>query len=310
MKSERINNIQPIQNAIDAPIPDVSIQNFIHPIRGRHVILDSDLANLYGVETKALNQAVKRNIDRFPDDFMFQLTKEECLRSQIVTLNTAQGKHLKYMPHAFTENGVAMLSSVLKSKAAIEVNINIMRAFTAMRSFMAANTAVFNRIEALEHHHILIEQHQSETDKKIDELLQHFEKNKEKQIQGFLYDGQFFDGYYIVSELIRSATHRIILIDNYVDERVLNILTKREKNVSATIYTNPRNSQIEKDLLKHNAQYPPIELKKCSNCHDRFLILDDRILFVGGSIKDLGKKIIAFSEIHLSPNDIISKLKE
>lgn len=292
------------------------IENLIHVIRGRQVMLDSDLAKLYGVETKVLNQAVKRNIERFPEDFMFQLTKEECLRSQFVTLNEARGKHLKYYPHAFTENGVAMLSSILRSKIAIEVNINIMRAFTVMRSYVQTNAHVFQRLETLEHHHILVSkqlletsEHISETNRRIDEVLNRLDTKEIEPLQGFFFDGQIFDAYTLISDLVRKAKIRIILIDNYVDDRILKILDKRVIGVKATIYTDPRHSHIENDLQRHNAQYPVIEVHNCSNVHDRFLIIDDIIYFIGGSIKDLGKKIVAFSQMHQSPDEILSKLR-
>ncbi|MCM1162726.1 MAG: ORF6N domain-containing protein [Muribaculaceae bacterium] len=285
------------------------IENLIHIVREQQVMLDRDLSRLYGVETKVLNQAVKRNIERFPDDFMFQLTKEECLRSQFVTLNEARGKHLKYYPHAFTENGVAMLSSVLRSKTAIEVNIRIMRAFTAMRSFLQSNAHVFQRLETLEHNHLLLHQHISETDKKIDEVLTRLDSKESEPIEGFFYDGQIFDAYTLISDLVRKAKIRIVLIDNYVDDRILKVLDKRADGVRATIYTDPRHSHIENDLRRHNAQYPAIEVHNCSNVHDRFLIIDDTIYFIGGSIKDLGKKIVAFSQMQQNPEDILTKLK-
>ena len=148
-----------------------NIESLIKVIRGQQVMLDKDLATLYGVETKRLNEQVKRNIKRFPEDFMFQLTKEECLRSQFATLNEKQGQHLKYMPYAFTEQGVAMLSSVLRSQTAIEVNIRIMRAFVSMRHFMVNNASVFSRLETMEYHQLEMQQHQQETDKRIDEVF-------------------------------------------------------------------------------------------------------------------------------------------
>lgn len=168
-ENENKNMLEPINGGDSSPL--LPIESLIHVIRGQQVMLDSDLARLYGVETRVLNQAVKRNIERFPEDFMFQLTKEECLKSQIVILNTARGQHLKYMPYAFTENGVAMLSSVLRSKTAIEVNIRIMRAFTAMRSFMINNAHVFQRLETVEHHQLLLQEHLSEHDRKFEEIL-------------------------------------------------------------------------------------------------------------------------------------------
>ena len=210
-----------------------NIEPLIKVIRGQQVMLDKDLAMLYGVEVKVLNQAVKRNVERFPNDFRFQLTKEECLRSQIVTLNGKQGQHLKYMPYAFTEQGVAMLSSVLRSKTAIEVNIQIMRAFVSMRHFMVNNASVFSRLETIEYHQLEMQQHQQESDKRIDEVFRRLDEGNAKPKQGVFYNGQVYDAYTFVSDLIKSAKKRIVLIDNYVDETVLTLLDKRENDVSA-----------------------------------------------------------------------------
>ncbi|TFU91955.1 ORF6N domain-containing protein [Barnesiella sp. WM24] len=307
MKEKENNILEPVNGGDNSLL--LPIESLIHVIRGQQVMLDSDLARLYGVETRVLNQAVKRNIERFPEDFMFQLTKEECLKSQIVILNTARGQHLKYMPYAFTENGVAMLSSVLRSKTAIEVNIRIMRAFTSMRSFLMNNAHVFRRLEAVEHHQLLLQKHLSEHDKKIEEVLTRLDNKDSEPIEGFFFEGQIFDAYTLISDLIRKATTRIILIDNYVDDRILKVLTKRKEGVAATIYTDPRHSQINNDLRRHNAQYPPIEVRNCTNVHDRFLIIDNTVYFIGGSIKDLGKKIVAFSQMQQNPDDILSRLR-
>ena len=317
------------------------IENLIHIIRGQQVMLDSDLARLYGVETKRLNEQVKRNIDRFPEDFMFQLTKSESedLRSQIATSSSRsqdvilkdnlvklesqnstsnsrsqiatlkQGHNIKYLPYAFTENGVAMLSSVLRSKTAIEVNIRIMRAFTAMRSFLMSNAHIFQRLETVEHNYLLVNRHLSEHDRKFEEILSRLDDKEAEPIEGFFYEGQIFDAYTLISDLVRKADTRVILIDNYVDDRVLKTLDKRKDGVSATVFTNPRNSQINLDIRRHNAQYPEINLRHCTNVHDRFLIIDETVYFIGGSIKDLGKKIVAFSQMHQSPDDILSKIR-
>ena len=317
------------------------IENLIHIIRGQQTMLDSDLAKLYGVETRVLNQAVKRNIERFPADFMFQLTKEETddLRSQIATSSSRsqnvilnvdsenlksqkeisnsrsqfvtlkQGHNIKYLPYAFTENGVAMLSSVLRSKTAIDVNIRIMRAFTAMRSFLMSNAHIFQRLETVEHNYLIVNRHLSEHDRKFEEILSRLDDKEAEPIEGFFYEGQIFDAYTLISDLVRKADTRIILIDNYVDDRVLKTLDKRKDGVSATVFTNPRNSQINLDIRRHNAQYPEINLRHCTNVHDRFLIIDDTVYFIGGSIKDLGKKIVAFSQMHQSPDDILSKIR-
>lgn len=285
-----------------------TIENLIYVVRGQQVMLDSDLARLYGVETRSINQQVKRNLERFPDDFMFQLTKAEAqnLKSQIVTSSWGGSRKL---PYAFTENGVAMLSSVLRSKVAIEVNIRIMRAFNAMRHFLHSNAQVFQRLETLEHNNLLLHNHISETDKKIDEVLTRLDNKEPEPIEGFFFDGQIFDAYTLISDLVRKAKTRVILIDNYVDDRILKVLDKRAVGVTATIYTDPRHSHIQNDLRKHNAQYPVIDMYNCSNVHDRFLIIDNVIYFIGGSIKDLGKKIVAFSQMHQNPDDILSKIR-
>ena len=201
-----------------------NIESLIKVIRGQQVMLDKDLATLYGVEAKVLNQAVKRNVERFPNDFRFQLTKEECLRSQIVTLNEKQGQHLKYMPYAFTEQGVAMLSSVLRSQTAIEVNIRIMRAFVSMRHFMVNNASMFSRLETIEYHQLEILQHQQDTDKhlqesdkRIDEVFRRLDEGNAKPKQGVFYNGQVYDAYTFVSDLIKSAKKRIVLIPDFVN---------------------------------------------------------------------------------------------
>ena len=214
-----------------------NIEPLIKIIRGQQVMLDRDLATLYGVETKRLNEQVKRNIKRFPEDFMFQLTKDECLRSQIATLNEGRGQHLKYMPYVFTENGIAMLSSVLRSDTAIEVNIRIMRAFTSMRHFLQNNAEVFQRLSTMEYHQLEMQQHLQESDKRIEEVFRRLDEGNAKPKQGVFYNGQVYDAYTFVSDLIKNAKKRIVLIDNYVDETVLTLLDKRENDVSAVIYT-------------------------------------------------------------------------
>lgn len=224
-ESENKNISDPIDSRNNAAL--FPIENLIHVIRGQQVMIDSDLARLYGVETKRLKEQVRRNINRFPEDFMFELTKEECSRSQIATLNTGRGQNLKYMPFAFTENGVAMLSSVLRSETAIEVNIRIMRAFTSMRSFLMSNAHVFQRLEAVEYHQLLVQKHLSDTDRRIDEILTRLDDKDSEPIEGFFFEGQIFDAYSLISDLIRKAARRIVLIDNYVDDRILKVLTKR-----------------------------------------------------------------------------------
>ena len=286
-----------------------NIETLIKMIRGQQVRLDKDLATLYGVEAKVLNQAVKRNVERFPDDFRFQLTKEECLRSQIVTLNEKQGQHLKYMPYAFTEQGVAMLSSVLRSQTAIDVNIQIMRAFVSMRHFMVNNASVFSRLETIEYHQLEMQQHQQETDKRIDEVFRRLDEGNAKPKQGVFYNGQVYDAYTFVSDLIKSAKKRIILIDNYVDETVLTLLDKRENCVSAVIYTQQISRHFQLDIDRHNAQYAPIDVETFRLSHDRFLCIDDDVYHIGASIKDLGKKWFGFSKMEiLTPDELVERI--
>lgn len=306
--TEKIENSELVTNRDQLVVVD-NIESLIKVIRGQQVIFDKDLAKLYGVETKYLNKQVKRNIERFPEDFMFQLTKEECLRCQIGTSNEGRGG-ARYFPYVFTENGVSMLSSVLRSKTAIEVNIRIMRAFTSMRHFLLNNAEVFQRISTMEYHQLKMQQHLLESDKRIDEVFRKLDEGNAKPKQGIFYNGQIYDSYTFVSELIKSAKKRIILIDNYVDETVLTLLDKREEGVSAVIYTQQISRRFQLDIDRHNAQYAPIEVEMFRLSHDRFLCIDDDVYHIGASIKDLGKKWFAFSKLDiLSPDMLIEKIK-
>ncbi len=281
-------NCNPLSNVTaQAVAMQTDLAQLILNIRGVQVMIDRDLAMLYGVETRVLNQAVKRNSNRFPDDFLFRLTKEECIKSQIVTLNKGRGNHLKYLPYAFTEQGIAMLSGVLRSPTAIEVNIRIMRAFTAMRHFLANNAQIFQRLSNIEYHQI-------ETDKRIDEIFKRLNANTQLQ-QGIFYDGQVFDAYCFASDLIRKAQKSIILFDNYVDDTVLSLLDKRNNGVSATIYTRQISKQLQLDIDRHNARYPTINVRVFNKAHDRFLLIDKEVYRIGASIKDLGKKRFGFT---------------
>ena len=284
-----------------------NIEPLIKVIRGQQVMLDKDLATLYGVETRVLNQTVKRNIERFPDDFRFELSREECLRSQIVISNGRGGN--RYSTYAFTEQGVAMLSSVLRSKTAIEVNIQIMRAFVSMRHFMVNNASVFSRLETIEYHQLEMQQHQQETDKRIDEVFRRLDEGNVKPKQGVFYNGQIYDAYTFVADLIKSAKRRIILIDNYVDETVLTLLDKRENSVSAVIYTQQISRHFQLDIDRHNAQYAPIDVETFRLSHDRFLCIDDDVYHIGASIKDLGKKWFGFSKMEiLTPDELVERI--
>jgi len=310
---------------------DETIKTKIYTIRGLQVMLDSDLAELYDVETKNLNRAVNRNSDRFPENFMFQLSEDEyqnlrsqfvtssgsdflrsqfatletddSLRYQIGTLENGRGKHRKYLPYVFTEQGVAMLSAVLRSQTAVQMSIHIINAFVEMRRFISNNALIFQRLDSLE-------QKQFKTDDKVEAILNAIEDKSVKPKQGIFYDGQVYDAYIFVSDLIKSADESIVLIDNYVDDTVLTLLSKREPKVKTTIYTKNITKQLELDLQKHNAQYPNIELKKFDSSHDRFLIIDAKEVYhIGASLKDLGKKWFAFSKFDVGALDILGRLK-
>lgn len=287
----------------------IDIQSMIKTIRGQQVMLDRDLATLYGVENRVLNQAVKRNVERFPEDFMFQLNKaeEDDLKSQNVTSSWGGRRKL---PYAFTEQGIAMLSSVLRSPMAVDVNIRIMRAFVAMRRFIISNAQLFQRLETIEYHQLEMKQHQEQADKRIDEVFKRLDA-KVLPTQGIFYDGQVFDAYHFVCDLIRKAKHNIVLIDNYVDDTVLTLLDKRETGVMATIYTQRISNQLQLDINRHNAQYPPIEIKQFSRAHDRFLLIDDEVFHIGASIKDLGKKWFGFTLMRdMTASELINKIQE
>ena len=323
---------------------NINIGSLIHVIRGQQVMLDADLAMLYGVETKRLNEQVKRNINRFPDDFMFQLTKEDvvALRSQIATLNdrsttlrsqivtsndkgdvlrsqnaTSNGREeslksqivtsswggRRKRPYAFTRNGIAMLSSVLKSETAVGVNIRIMRAFTMIPQLVNYNAQLAQRIFDIEHH-------QQETDRKIDVIFEKIKDISPKPLPEQVFPtGCVWDAWTYISDLVRSARQRIILIDNFVDDRVLSMFTKRADGVSATIHTR-YNEQFLTDLKKHNTQYPEIEfIQLPQRNHDRFLVIDNKIYLLGASLKDMGSGLCAVSEMSISPDVILGLLK-
>jgi len=298
------------------------IESLILTIRGKQVILDRDLARLYGVETKRLNEQVRRNIERFPEDFMFQLSKDEfeSWKSQIATSNgeenmspqiattSPQRRPASALPYAFTENGVAMLSGVLRSPMAIATNIHIMRAFNAMRHFIGSQTQVFQRLEIVERNQLALTTQVAENNKKLEEVFRHLDDNSEKPEKGIFYDGQIFDAYTFINERIREAKKRIVLIDNYVDDSVLTMLDKRNKGVDAIVYTKNISRQLLLDFEKHNAQYLPIEVKQFDRAHDRFLCIDDTVYLIGASLKDLGKKWFGFVKLEQPTDELLSKM--
>lgn len=275
-----------------------SIENLIYVVRNRQVMLDSDLAKLYQVETKVFNQAVKRNIDRFPDSFRFQLTKDEyeALRSQFVTLNenSGRGKHRKYLPYVFTEQGVAMLSAVLKSDVAVQVSINIRNAFVEMRRFITSNALLFERISNVELKQL---EYQKQTDEKLEQVFQYISEHEESSHKVF-FDGQIYDAFRLIVSLIQKAEKEITLIDGYVDVGTLNLLSKKNEDVGVTIYTQSQTRLTEKDIESFNAQYPSLEVEYTKAFHDRFLILDRKTAYhVGASLKDAGKKCFGINRI-------------
>ena len=286
----------------------------IHFIREAWVMLDKDLAEIYSVETRRLNEQVRRNIERFPEDFMFQLTKEEfasCssdsdLISQFATSRWGGNRKL---PFAFTENGIAMLSSVLRSASAIEANIKIMRMFTSMRKAFKHNTTILNRIELLESHQLESNNKISNINNKLDYIFDKIEGGNIHPKEGIFFDGQIYDAYIFITALIKRAERRIILIDNYIDESVLTILNKREENVGATIYTSKITKETKLDIQKHNEQYRRINVYLFKRSHDRFLIIDDSVYLIGASIKDLGKKWFGVTLMEcISADEIINRL--
>nr|WP_315254567.1 ORF6N domain-containing protein [uncultured Flavobacterium sp.] len=281
------------------------IENRIYTVRGQQVMLDSDLARIYQVETKVFNQAVKRNTDRFPESFCFQLTQEEFdainLRSQFVTSSLNYGGR-RYLPYVFSEQGIAMLSAVLRSDIAIKVSIEIMNAFVEMRKILVNNAALFHRLDK-------IELKQIDADQKFEEIFKALESGKLYSEKGIFYNGQIFDAYTFVSDIIRSAQSSIILIDNYVDDTVLTLLGKRNCNVTATIYTKSISNQLRLDVQRYNSQYPPVEVEIFSNAHDRFIIIDNTELYhIGASLKDLGKKWFAFSRMDIEIGRVLQIL--
>ena len=285
-------------------ISQSKIESLILTIRGQQVMIDRDLADLYGVKTKRLNEQVKRNIEKFPPDFCFQLNdfEFENWRSQFATSNSDK-MGVRRAPYAFTEQGVAMLASVLKSETAIMASVKIMRAFVAMRRFLVQNANLLMRIAYLE-------KHQIETDEKIDALLDKMEENSPKMLPEQIFPtGCVWDAWAHVSDLVRSAKNRIILIDNFVDDRVLSLFTKRADGVSATIHTR-YNEHFLTDLKKHNEQYPDIQFIQLPHRnHDRFLIIDDKVHFLGASLKDMGTGLCAITEMTTTPDSILALLK-
>jgi hypothetical protein len=283
----------------------ILIKNLIYTFRGVQVLIDRDLAALFQVTTSVLNQAVKRNLERFPESFRFQLSalEFEDWKSQIVMSNPDK-MGLRRPPFAFTEQRVAMLSAVLRSEVAIKVSIKIMLAFVEMRKFISTNTGLFQRLDKVE-----LKLH--ENDEKFEKVFKALERVETNPKQGVFYEGQIFDAYNFVSDLIRKANKSILLIDNYIDDSVLTILSKKKTNVDCYLFTKNITNKLKLDVEKFNKQYPTLNLVQFDKSHDRFLILDfSEVYHLGASLKDLGNKWFAFSKLDIASINIIDKLKE
>ena len=305
------------EKKLEPVVENMPITKQILVIRDKHVMLDRDLAILYGVETKRINEQVKRNIERFPEDFCFQLTLEETklLRSQNATLeknsDNLKGKHSKYRALAFTEQGIAMLSSVLKSETAIRVNIAIMRAFVAARQILMQNGGLVHRLSNVEAEVLDQRAKLLDHDHKFDTIFEAMDRG-ELQLKGLYYNNQMFDAYVFVCGLIRQAKRQIVLVDRYVDEKVLAMMLKRGKGVSATIYTYNKSKVFEVDLATYNAQYAdsPLKVLPSYGMHDRFLFIDDTAYHFGASLKDLGTNTFFFSKEDFTLKEVLKKSEE
>ena len=283
---------------------EIIIENRIFNLRGMQVMIDRDLAELYGVETKVLNQAVKRNIERFPSQFRLQLTDIEL--SELVTIcdRFEKLKHSSSLPYAFTEQGVAMLSAVLKSGTAVKVSIQIIQTFVEMRKFISNNALIFERLDKLEKAKI-------ETDQKFENIFKALENKDIKPDKGIFFDGQVFDAYTFVADLIRQAEKSIVLIDNYVDDTILTLFSKRKAGTEFKIYTHQISKQLALDIKKFNTQHEVVEVFELKLAHDRFLIIDNTELYhIGASLKDLGKKWFAFSKMNTEVLPLLRKIQE
>lgn len=309
--SKEVANCDQLPMAVEQQLSEQEdIARLILNIRGMQVMVDRNLAVLYGVETKRLNEQVRRNIERFPERFRFQLTKEETDKVVAICDHLKPLKYSKVTPYVFTEQGISMLSTVLHNPTAIAVSIKIMDAFVSMRRFIATNAQLFQRLETIEYHQLEMKQHQEVTDKRIDEVFKRLDAGI-PPMQGIFYDGQVFDAYRFVSDLIRKAKKSVVLIDNYVDDSVLTLLDKREEGVSSIIYTQRVSNQFQLDVDRHNVQYPPIEIKRFNEAHDRFLLIDEEVYHIGASIKDLGKKWFGFTLMRdITATELINKIRD
>lgn len=276
---------------------DSQIRDIIYTVRGQQVMLDSDLAELYEVETKILNQAVTRNPSRFPEQFCFRVTREEdqVLRSQIVTSKTVEGRGgRRYLPRVFTEQGVAMLSAVLRSETAIKVSVKIMNAFVEMRHFIADNAHMFEQIRSIDHR---LDSLERSTNERFERVFDYMETHKTPN-QKVFFEGQVYDAFELLISLVQRAKHEIVLVDGYVGTGTFNILSKKELSVAVTVWTHPKTSLTKGDVATFNAQYPTLVVKHTTSFHDRFLILDGvEGYLIGASLKDAGKKSFAITKL-------------
>lgn len=294
--------------SIQNEISNEEIKNLIYTIRGKQVILDSDVAMLYNYETKKVNQAVKRNIDRFPERFCFQLTEEELeiMWSQIVTtskLEYNKYRSKKYLPYVFTEQGIAMLSGILKSEVAVQVSIKIMDAFVEMRKFISINKSLFEKVISIENK---IDKKFIEQDKKFDVIFDQLQL-EENIKQRVFFEGQIYDAYSIIIDIIKKANKKILIIDNYVDDSILKMLTKKKSDVEVLILTSNKSNIQNIDIQKFNKEYPILKVAKTNKFHDRFIVIDNREMYhLGASIKDLGRKCFGINKIE--DKEIIEKI--
>lgn len=279
-------------------------------------MIDSDLADIYGYELKAMNQQVKRNLERFPEDFMFQLTRDEVelVKSQIVTSRdntffSGQEGGRRKLPYAFTEQGIYMLATVLKGELATKQSVFIMRAFKEMRHFIANNALMFEKINAIELKQL---EYQKDADEKFGKIFEYMVDHEESN-QKIFFDGQIFDAFSLLTEIIGHAQSDIVLIDGYIDVATLNILAKKKTGVAILAYTLPSAKITSQDISNFNAQYPSLAVKKTTAFHDRFLIIDGvEGYHIGASLKDAGKKCFGITKIEGADDikDIMKKAQQ
>lgn len=292
------NNIAPINEELNVVKYETeNIKNLIYTIRGKQVMIDSDVAMLYHYETKNVNKAMKRNVDRFPEDFCFQLTMTELKEMWFQNGTTFEKENIKYrsekyLPYVYTEQGISMLAGILRNEIAVQVSISIMRAFVEMRKFIASNGQVFERL-------INVEYKMLEHDKKFDEVFNELQKNKETEFkQQIFFNGQIYDAYSLIIDIIKTAQEKILIIDNYVDDSILKMLAKKNKNVEAVILTSEKSNISKLDIQKFNKEYPILKLAYTNKFHDRFIVIDNKELYhCGASLKDLGKKCFAINKM-------------